>query len=237
MPDQTSNKITPPYLPYRTFLGSFDRLGEGIPPKIDRGIWKNQTGTIQSLIMGAYRFFGLINDQGQPSQKLRDIVAHRDSPNEYVKTILEEKYAEVIKHNLSTMTEALINEYFEDVFAVEGDTKRKAITFFLQAAKAVGVPLSSFLQSQVRVRTSGTRRRRRDDNGSADTLDEMDEEAQQQQIGEAKTIELRSGGALTLSASVKFFDMDSEDRNFVFELIDKLRGYEQKSPKPAQNAK
>ena len=229
MAEESNNKLTPPYLPYRTFLSSLDRLAEGVPPRIDRGIWKNQTGTIQSLIMGAYRFFGLIDDQSKPTKKLHDLVAHRDNPNEYVKAILEEKYAEVIKHNLSTMTEALINEYFGAVFGVDGDT---SITFFLQAAKSVGMPLSTFLQSQVRVRTTGSRRRRREND--AIEPDELEDDDQIQQSGEAKTVELRSGGTLTLSASVKFFDMASEDRTFVFDLIDKLRDYEQKQQKPAQ---
>lgn len=228
MPDVTSSKPTPPYLPYRTFLSSLDRLAEGVPPKIDRGIWKNQTGTVQSLIMGAYKFFGLIDDQSKPTKRLQDLVAHRDKPNELVKALLEEKYAEVIKHNLSTMTESLINGYFEDAFGVDGDTKRKSITFFLQAAKAVGMPLSSFLQSQVRVRTSGTRRRRRSEND--EELDEIDSE-DSSDTGEEKTIELKSGGTLTLSASVKFFDLGPEDRMFVFELLDKLREYEHKTPK------
>ncbi len=232
MTDAVNSKLTPPYLPYRTFLSSLDKLAEGVPPRIDRGIWKNQTGSIQSLIMGAYRFFGLIDDQSKPTKKLHDLVAHRDKPNDLVKSILEEKYAEVIKHNLSTMTEALINEYFEDAFGVEGDTKRKSITFFLQAAKAVGIPLSSFLQSQVRVRTTGTRRRRREDDG--EEMEELDDDDSVQQAGEAKTVELRSGGTLTLSASLKFFDMASDDRIFVFELLDKLRDYEQKQLK-AQN--
>jgi hypothetical protein len=231
MNDSANNKLTPPYLPYRTFLSSFDKLAEGVPPKIDRGIWKNQTGSVQSLIMGAYRFFGLIDDQSKPTKRLHDLVAHRDKPSELVKAILEEKYAEVIKHNLATMTESLISEYFEDAFGVEGDTKRKCITFFLQAAKAVGMPLSTFLQSQVRVRTSGTKRRRREDNG--DEIEELEEEEPIQHAGEAKTVELRSGGTLTLSASLKFFDMASDDRTFVFELLDKLRDYEQKVQKSA----
>jgi hypothetical protein len=229
MAEDSNNKLTPPYLPYRTFLSSLEKLAEGVPPRIDRGIWKNQTGSIQSLIMGAYRFFGLIDEQSKPTKRLHDLVAHRDQPSEYVKAILEEKYADVIKHNLSTMTEALIDEYFEDVFGVQGDTKRKSITFFLQAAKAVGLPLSKFLQSQVRVRTSGSRRKRRDE--TDDEIEEINDDDQPQQ-GESKTVELHSGGTLTLTASIKFFDIASEDRTFVFELIDKLREYQQKSVPP-----
>jgi hypothetical protein len=94
------------------------------------------------------------------------------------------------------------------------------------------MPLSTFLQSQVRVRTTGSRRRRREND--AIEPDELEDDDQIQQSGEAKTVELRSGGTLTLSASVKFFDMASEDRTFVFDLIDKLRDYEQKQQKPAQ---
>jgi len=234
MPYESKNKLTPPYLPYRTFLSSLGKFAEGIPPRIDRGIWKNQTGSIQSLIMGAYRFFGLIDEQSKPTVILHDLVADREKPSQVIRAILEDKYAAVIKHNLSTMTEALINEYFEDVFGVEGDTKRKCITFFLQAAKAVGMPLSKFLQSQVRVRTSGSRRQRRRDEIDMD-IGEIGEE-EPQQAGEAKTVELRSGGTLTLTASIKFFDIASEDRTFVFELIDKLREYEQKQKAISQKS-
>lgn len=233
MSDVANNKLTPPYLPYRTFLSSLEKLAEGVPPRIDRGIWKNQTGSIQSLIMGAYRFFGLIDAQSKPTKKLHDLVAHREKPNDLVKAVLDEKYAEIIKHNLSTMTEALINEYFENAFEVEGDTKRKCITFFLQAAKAVGMPLSSFLQSQVRVRTSGTKRNKRRD-GEDEFEEAREQDGPVHQAGEAKTIELRSGGTLTLSASLKFFDIAADDRAFVFELLDKLRDYGRRPPTTPQ---
>ena len=221
------NNATPPYLPYRTFVSSLQNLAEGIPPRIDRAIWKNQTGSIQSQIMGAYRFFGLIDEQSKPTKKLQDLVAHREKPQGQIKALLEEKYADIIKHNLSTMTVPLIEDHFEDVFKVQGDTKRKGITFFLQAAKAVEMPLSRFLQSQVRVRTSGTRRKRRED-GDEPIEDNGQPVDDRTQVGESKTVELKSGGTLTLNASVEFFAMSSEDRSFVFELIDKLRDYEQR---------
>src|SRR3954469_12811233 len=114
MSEESNNKYLPPYLPYRTLISSLQNLSEGVPPKIDRGIWKNQTGSVQSLIMNAYRFFGLIDEQNKPTKKLHDLVAHRDQPKEQIKSLLEEKYADIIKHNLSTMTVALIEEYFED---------------------------------------------------------------------------------------------------------------------------
>jgi hypothetical protein len=225
--NELNNKPTPPYLPYRTFLSSLEKLAEGVPPKIDRGIWKNQTGSIQSLIMGTYRFFGLIDDQSKPTKRLHDLVANRIKPNDYVKAMLQEKYAEVIKHDLSTMTTALIDEYFENVFGVQADIKRRSVTFFLQAAKAVGLPLSKFLQSQVRVRTSGSRRIRK--RGDDEIIEEnTNGDNQEKYLGDSKTIKLQSGGTLTLNVSVDVFAMAAADRTFVFELIDKLREYETK---------
>ncbi len=45
-------------------------------------------------------------------------------------------------------------------------------------------------------------------------------------------ITLRGGGTLTLSASVKFFELPRGDRDFVFKLIDELSDYEvQETPK------
>ena len=222
---ESNSSQTPPYLPYRTFISSLDRLAEGVPPRIDRGIWKNQTGTNQGLILGAYRFFSLIDEQNKPTKQLQELVTHRNKPNEIVKKLLDEKYADILKHNLSTMTEALINEHFEEAFGVQGDTKRKSITFFLQAAKAVGFQLSTYLQSQVRIRTTGTRRKRREEITESENS-ENDFEQTQSHSGESMEVALRSGGTLTLNASVKFFAMDAQDRNFVFELIDKLREYE-----------
>ena len=47
--------------------------------------------------------------------------------------------------------------------------------------------------------------------------------------GESKTIALRGGGTLTLSASVKFFDLPKAERDFVFKLIDELAEYEEET--------
>ena len=44
--------------------------------------------------------------------------------------------------------------------------------------------------------------------------------------GETLTVNLKSGGTLTLNASVNAFRLSSKDRAFLFELIDKMREYE-----------
>jgi hypothetical protein len=43
--------------------------------------------------------------------------------------------------------------------------------------------------------------------------------------GESKSIALKSGGTLTLSASFGFFSLSPSDRAFVFSLIEQLEEY------------
>jgi len=46
----------------------------------------------------------------------------------------------------------------------------------------------------------------------------------------AKTVKLSSGGSLSVSATADFFALSSDDRKFVFELIDKLDAYAKAHP-------
>ena len=153
MPEETKGKATPPYLPYKTLIGSLENLGQGVPPKIDRSIWKNQPGSVQSQILSAYKFLGLIDDSTNPTPVLRKLVEHRASPASVLKPLIEERFSDVLKHDLATMTTAMLNSEFETVYGVDGDVKKKATRFFIQAAKANGMTLSKFLLDQTRVST------------------------------------------------------------------------------------
>jgi hypothetical protein len=53
-----------------------------------------------------------------------------------------------------------------------------------------------------------------------------DEEEDKPIIGESLTVDLKSGGTLTVSASTSFFKMSAEDRTFVFGIIDQLQHYD-----------
>jgi len=221
-----NGKVTPPYLPYKTFINSLDQLSQVIPPRIDRSIWKTQPGSIQSQILNAYKFFNLVNDANQPTETLRALVANRLTPGEHVAQLLKSNYTEVLRHDLTTSTFPILNDEFEKAFKVDGETKRKSIRFFLQAAKAAGMELSRFLLDQTRA--SGPRKRRARTQPEASEDDSMPFDLEQPANLNTKTILLKSGGELSLTYSVDLFALSTEDRNFVFVLIDQLRGYESK---------
>jgi hypothetical protein len=224
------SKLVPPYLPYKTLLSSLENLGEGIPPKLDRSIWKNQPGTVQSQILSAYKFLGLMNDTTGPTDALRDLVAHRSTPGPALKKIIEERYKPLLAHDLSTMTTTMLSSEFESAFSVDGETKKKGIRFFLQATKANGFTLSKFLLDQTRTSSSSPRRKRSASRDLEQQIADDDGEGEVEGATERtrKTITLESGGQLTVSLSVDLFGLSKTDRAFVFGVIDSLHEYEAK---------
>ena len=192
---------------------------------------KTNRETVQSQILSAYRFLGLTNDQTQPTALLRSLVEHRANPAAILRELIEQVYKPILKHDLSIMTTTMLNSEFEVAFKVEGETKKKGIRFFLQAAKANGMTLSKFLLDQTRA-SAGTRKRKpkREAEVSGNTDSEFDEEDEAPATGMKKSVTLLSGGRLKLDLTVDLFELSEEDRTFVFGLIDSLRAYEKKHP-------
>ncbi len=163
----------------------------------------------------------------EPTDALRELVSNRSTPAATLKKILEEKYKAILNHDLSTMTTTMLNTEFGTAFGVDGETKKKGVRFFLQAAKANGFTLSKFLLDQTRAVSSGPRKKR---NGGKNESDpEIDDGLDDEPIsasGTQKTVALQSGGQLSISLSVDLFALSKTDREFVFGLIDTLQTYE-----------
>jgi len=225
-----SSKRAAPYVAFRTFLNSLDALSQGVPPKIDKTIWRTQSGVNQGLIMNTYRFFGLVDDDDLATEELRQLVQHPERRPEILRSLIEIQYEELLAgHDLTKMTPKMLEDAF-DVFAVTGTTKRKAVTFFLQAAKYSDIAMSSFLTSQIR-NTSGRRRRNKIKEIGLSIEEQMPPmvESVTGQHGSIKKLPLKSGGTLILVIGVDVFSISPEDRDFVFGLIDKFQEYEKGS--------
>jgi hypothetical protein len=220
MPEEPS-KQSAPYLPFKTFLGALDALSYGVPPIIDRSIWRTQPGGVQGQIMGALRFFNLIDDNNKPTENLRRLIEKPEHRGKAVRALLEWSYADLMKGDLTKMTAKMLEDGMEQ-YGVSGETKKKAVTFFLQAARYGDLALSPYLQAQIRA-TPGTRRkriRRENEVIEASPLPEA-----QSSGGTTKIITLKSGGRISLTVSIDPFSLVKDDREFVFELIDKLSDY------------
>jgi hypothetical protein len=170
---------------------------------------------MQGLLLGSYRFFGLIDEDDKPTAALSKFASATEIRPKIVAEMLKASYPEIMSHDLTTMTFPILDELIEK-HNVSGGTKKKAMTFLLQAAKYANLPMSTFIQT----RSSGPRRRRtRNGEEPVDTPITRTEE------GEKKVVELNSGGTVTLIVSVDFLSLSEADRRFVFELVDRLKSY------------
>jgi hypothetical protein len=215
----------PPYLPLKTFFGALDALREVVPSRIDRAIWRSQSGATQTQIMVTFRFFGLINDSDAPALPLLENLAKADETErkKLLRALVEKKYSAIVALDLTKMTPSLLSEQLAK-FGVSGDTLRKASTFFLQIAKFVDLPISPYLT----VRASALRARRtpRTQNQSAPPASNGVAQPPAAE-GSTTSVNLKGGGNVTMTVTADVWKMPAEDRKFVLELVDKIQGYEE----------
>jgi hypothetical protein len=155
VPDQN---FQPPYMSWATFEGILDQLkAGGLPDVIDRSVLVGKSGGDQSQFLRACRSFGLIDDENdQPTERMRNLVNAEDRST-LLGEILREAYAPVVA--LSTgATQAMLEDKFRE-YGIEGDTVRKAIAFYLNAAKQTDIELSPRFKS-TRPGAGGRRTRR-----------------------------------------------------------------------------
>jgi hypothetical protein len=235
-------KRVAPYLPFATFLSSLDAFTQGVPPKLDRTLWRSQSGFLQGLIMNTYRFFGLVEEteSDAATEYLLELVRNKEQRPEILRALIEAQYTDVLEgHDLSKMTMKMLEAEFEREFSVSGATKQKAITFFLKAAKFAEMPLSHFLSSQLRNvsprKKRSTKQRTDQQNGSDESV--LDDVSAQNPIPAgaiSHSVRLASGGRLTVVITANPFAMPADDREFVFSMIDMVQNYEKAHPDSQQ---
>ena len=249
MPDD-EKKGAAVYVGWGTFKNAIDQLAQGLPNRIDRTCFPGLAGGVQSQLLAALKFLDLIDDDGKPTAALRSLAAaDEDGRKEHFKKMLQQHYADLFALDLTKTTPGELSETMGKSYNVSGDTKTKAIRFFLAAATWVGIPMSKLLinAAPAASSTSGNgapRRRRSPARTRAATAPNDDEEEQQYGVtavdstaGTARTVNLQSGGTLTISVSLDVLRLSAADRKFVFKLIDELEEYEQGAPSSAAAGK
>ncbi len=224
-----SQKRVVAYCPFKTFIASVEGLEHGIPNQIDKSLWPSFSGAIQSQLLTAFRFLGLIDGEDKPTKRLHDLVEKKDTRPQVLKEILGASYPELVALDLMKTTP---NQFEEAIrgYGMTGDTNIKAKSFFLRAAKYASLPVSPLLTKITR--QSGPRRRKAaqpfvsiEPTSNGDPA-HMPPTGSRNSPGTTRTVELKSGGRLTISLSVDVFLISQEDREFVFGLIDKLNAYD-----------
>jgi hypothetical protein len=217
------------YVSFATLNHALDDLSQGIPNVVDKSAFPGLSGGVQNQLMAGMRFLGLIDEAGRPQPALEKLaVAEVDSRKAALRDILQSKYKEIFALDLLKMTPAQLKECMVESYSVSGDTRDKAVRFFLSAVRYAGIPVSRYLQVTTSA-PAGTRKRRstgRSTTNGVDDENDDDDEQPQAAPSATKTIMLKSGGSITVSAVFDMFNISDADRKFLLDIIDKLKAYD-----------
>lgn len=223
-------KRTAAYVPWATFKNSLDQLAKGIPSRIDRSVFAGTAWNAQTQLFIALKFFGFLKGDEEPTALLDDVVkGSEEERKQKLSKAISDGYADLISIDLTKATRSHFEEKLGELYNVSGDTRVKAVRFFISAATYAGIPLSSFILPKDG-KVKGAKRSRTIAPKKAVKKDVVNKpiagtEQQEKPVGESRSVTLLSGGMLTLSATANFLSLSSDDRKFVFDLIDKLEAY------------
>jgi len=221
--ENENTKLTAPYPPFTTFLNTLDHLNTiGVPHIIDRTVFPSLSGIMKSQVLGAYKFLGLIDEHGKPTSDLASLTSSKDRKTT-LRDILKKRYDALVSLDLTKVSPTQFDRVIAE-YNVNGATQRKAKSFFLKAAQLAELPLSPLLTQKTR--SSGGGRRRKSNDTKEQIVIKPPANGNQNDSGKSKTITLQSGGQLTLSLTVNLFDLEGPDREFVFDIIDKIQNYQ-----------
>lgn len=152
--------LSAPYVSFRTFLNLLDRLQSGgIPQHMDRHYWGSfLSGSLGPQVMATLRFLGLIDpNSSEPTADLERLVAP-EARKTVLAEILRDRYSAIWDAgiNLERTTQGHLEAAIGREYKLDGDTRRKATTFFVHAAKFAEIPLSSQVTTNSRPRRSSS---------------------------------------------------------------------------------
>lgn len=161
--DPEQQVLVPPYFAFKTLTNQLDFMKEkGVPARIDRSFLLGMSGAGQAQYITGLRSLGLIDANGTVSERLIQMVnGSAVDRKRLLREILHERYAKAIELGKQNATTGQLVELFREEYGATGDTARKGIAFYLNAARYAGdVPLSPMFQTPKVTSSGGTRRRR-----------------------------------------------------------------------------
>jgi hypothetical protein len=126
-------------------MSSLDSLKKnGIPStgKIDKTLFDSYAGSVRTQLLGAYRFFGLTDNNNLVEPLLPELVnSDTEARKRLLKGLIEQKYARILALDLGTISQGQLDEAFR-TFNINGSTLVRAERFFVKACVELGIPIS-----------------------------------------------------------------------------------------------
>lgn len=236
--EEHSAAMIPPYGSFRTLLNFLDKLESGgIPQRIDRSYWGTfLAGGAGPLVIGALKWFNLIDGPHNEPTPLLERLVQRDGRKEVLAGLLRETYKPIFASgvDLARTTTGHLDQTVKNLYHIEGDTKRKAISFLLHAAEYAELPLSSQLGRKMKRRTAAPKRtvrngqRKTTQNGTATETPApplVNPPYTPPASGNTRTVTFENGGTFTVSFAADLFTLTRAERDFVLDMIDRMNDF------------
>jgi len=233
--DTETEAFKPPYMSFQTFWNFIRELGDKpLPPRIDRSLMGTKSGTDQANLTMALTSFGLVDENSNVLPLLQQLVAaDADERKQMLADLVTRHYVAPMEVSHKNGTPKDLEDTFRDNFPsiASADTRRKAITFYLHAAREAGLELSAhFPKTRSGAGAPGATKpkrvaRRKTNQGGGQPPTGQTPPSDNSIAGDTYTVELASGGSVSVVVKVNLFGLTTEDRTFVIDLVDKLKGY------------
>jgi hypothetical protein len=137
-----TNGFSPVYTSFRTVENLIERMAQegGVPARVDRSYLSNLPGSSQTILIASLKGLGLIDEQAQPSETLILMVERPDERSLLMNSLLRENYGRIVALSPNA-TQQQLEEAFRE-YGVTGSTLRKAVAFYLAAARFADLPVS-----------------------------------------------------------------------------------------------
>ena len=211
----------PPYVSFRTFHNFLEELrAQGLPSRVDRSVMAHKSGTIQSQLLLALGYLGLISE----NERLKALLSEKGARRQEIRReMLEDAYEFFFDSGLSL--ERATSKEVEEVFrstGASGETVRRAISFFLRQAKQAGFKVSPYIKPH-----RNKSQKPRSQSPPAEDRAKTPGNGGSLETGAANVwkAQLEGAGQVEVRLDVDLFSIDPEDREFVLNLIDLVRSY------------
>lgn len=194
----------------------------------------SKSGSDQANLISALLSFGLTDEGGNVQDDLSLLVGTpADERKAAFGELVRKFYTGPMRVSSENGTQADLTKAFTDDY--EGmsapDTRRKAITFFLHSARNAEIPLSphfpatrsgSGAPGMAKVKRSPVKRKPVEEQKNPATTSSLPPQGASLTT---QTVNLKSGGTVTLGYNMSLFDLDDVDQEFVLDLVRKVKNY------------
>lgn len=169
--EASAKPVAPPYFAFKTLTNLLTQLEQhGPPTRIDRTVLTSMSGAGQTQFIAGLKSLGLIDAGGVVQPSLVALVTQPEDRPTLIGQIVREHYPDAVALGSGNATTGELLELFREKHGVQGDTARKAIAFYLGAAKYAGdIRLSpNFKTPTIRTGTGSRKRAKSTTNDDAD---------------------------------------------------------------------